>query len=165
MCMTHGSATVGLVRNPMILGESRFSPEQAPRKPARSYQPKKDRDREYGKVLPSEGERHHRIHGNRGRSDDVLRHVVHHHRQPADPVADRHAVGRRVPGNHHRGHHRHARDGPVRQRSVRAGRRHGPERLLHLHRVLRTRLLLAADAVHGVPVRPNQHHHHRHQNP
>ncbi len=34
-------------------------------------------------------------------------------------------------------------------------RRHGPQRVLHLHRVLRPRLQLAADHVHGVPVRPD----------
>ena len=35
-----------------------------------------------------------------------------------------------------------------------------PQRVLHLHRVLRPRLQLAADHVHGVPVRPDQHPHH-----
>ena len=132
---------------------------------ARAYQPKKDEKRENGEILPSQGERHHRLHGDHGRPDHVLRHVLHHHRQPADPVFDRYAVGRRVPRHHHRGHHRHARDGPVRQRSVRAGRRHGPQRVLHLHRVLRPRLQVAGNPVHGVPVRFDQHHHHRHQDP
>ena len=46
---------------------------------------------------------------------------------------------------------------------VRAGRRHGPQRVLHLHRVLRPRLQVAGNPVHGVPVRFDQHHHHRHQ--
>ena len=70
-------------------------------------------------------------------------------------------MGRRVPGNDHRGHHRHARHGPVRQCAVRAGGRHGPQRVLHLHGVLRSEVHVAGDAVHGVPVRPHQHHHHR----
>ena len=35
--------------------------------------------------------------------------------------------------------------GPVRQCSVRAGRRHGPQRVLHLHRVLRPRLQVAGN--------------------
>ena len=41
----------------------------------------------------------------------------------------------------------------------------GLNAVLHLHRVLRPRLQVAGNPVHGVPVRFDQHHHHRHQDP
>ena len=91
--------------------------------------------------------------------------ALHHRRQPQPAERVRHGMGRRFPGNHHLGHHRHTDHGSCGERAVRAGARHGPERLLRLHRVLYAGLHLAAGTLYGVHLRPDQHSDHGDEDP
>ena len=118
----------------------------------------------YGEVLPFEGERHDRVHGDRGWPHHVLRDELHHRRQSADPAPDRHAWGGVFLATIIAASS--ARSSWACSPMCRTRRRPAwAQRVLHLHGVLRSEVHVAGDAVHGVPVRPHQHHHHRHQDP
>ena len=77
-----------------------------------------------------------------GWHDHFLRHVLHHgpqRRHHRRPLQHRHPHLRRLLLHRPGVRHFHNHDGPLRQRARRPGPRHGPERLLQLHR--RQRLL------------------------
>ncbi|CAD5378905.1 hypothetical protein OF001_U40103 [Pseudomonas sp. OF001] len=106
-----------------------------------------------GKTVPPQGPPDHGAHRDPRRDHHLPDHGLRAVRQPEHPRQDRHGSGRGVrrhlPGRRDRlaGH------GPLGQLPDRPRPRHGPQRLLHLHRGADHGLHVAGGARRGVPLR------------